>query len=258
MFRQLANKIVLITGASTGIGEACAKIFHSNGNHVIITARRLDKLNALKEELLKVNKNSKVLALELDVSCEDSLQRFVKDLPDDMKDIDILINNAGCAIGVDPVANILAKDLNQVLDTNVKGVFNVTREFLPSMIKLNRGHIFNISSIAGSMWYPNGSIYCASKAAINAFSDVLRKEVVATKIRVTNVCPGLVETDFSVVRFGGDVEKAKVPYKGIEPLTAEDIADNIFYCASRPEHVQITEITIMANNQASPSVIHRN
>lgn len=258
MFRQLSNKIVLITGASAGIGEACAKIFYQNGNHVILCGRRIDRLNKVKDELEKQANKYKVLAVEVDVSSVDSIKKMVSNLPEDMKGIDILVNNAGLALGTDLIADIdSGKDLDAVMDTNIKGVFRVTREFLPGMIKRNSGHIFNVSSIAGSMFYQNGGMYCASKAAVNAFSDILRKEVVATKIRVTNVCPGLVETEFSLVRFNGDTEKAKKPYIGIEPLTPEDIADNIYYAASRPEHVQITVIETMANNQASTTVLHR-
>ncbi|KAF2070434.1 hypothetical protein CYY_008245 [Polysphondylium violaceum] len=262
MFRQLSNKIVLITGASAGIGEACAKIFYQNGNHVILCGRRLDRLNKVKEDLEKQQQKEankyKVLAVEVDVSSLDSIKKMVSNLPEDMKNVDVLVNNAGLALGTDLIVDIdSGKDLDAIMDTNVKGVFRVTREFLPGMIKRNSGHIFNVSSIAGSMFYPNGGMYCASKAAVNAFTDILRKEVVATKIRVTNVCPGLVETEFSLVRFSGDAEKAKKPYLGIDPLTPEDIADNIYYAASRPEHVQITTIETMANNQASTTVIHR-
>ncbi|EGG22609.1 short-chain dehydrogenase/reductase family protein [Cavenderia fasciculata] len=258
MIRQLTNKIVLITGASSGIGESVARIFHQNGNHVIILGRRLEKLMEIKSDLESKNTSSKVVALECDVSSQSSIEKMVSSLPEDMKNIDILVNNAGLALGVDQVSNFSIDDMNKVIDTNVKGLFSVTRTLLPGMISRNEGHIFNVSSIAGSMPYPNGSIYCASKAAVNAFNEVLRMEVVSTKIRVTNVSPGLVETNFSVVRFNGDNDKAKKPYVGIDPLVADDIADNIFYCASRPQHVQITNIEIMANNQASTTVISRN
>ncbi|KAK5584872.1 hypothetical protein RB653_006490 [Dictyostelium firmibasis] len=258
MFRQLSNKIVLITGASSGIGESCAKIFHQNGNHVILCGRRVEKLNLIKEQLVSSNSSGKVFVSQVDVSSLESIEKMINGLPEDMKNIDILVNNAGLSLGMDPVSSLdVGKDLDAVMDTNVKGVFRVTRMVLPGMIQRNSGYIFNVSSIAGSMWYANGSAYCASKAAVTAFSDVLRKEVVQTKIRVTNVCPGLVETEFSLVRFSGDSDKAKKPYNGIIPLTADDIADNIFYCASRPEHVQITTIEAMANNQASTSVIYR-
>ncbi|EFA79138.1 short-chain dehydrogenase/reductase family protein [Heterostelium album PN500] len=245
------------TGASSGIGESCAKIFHQNGNHVIILGRRIDKLNEIKRNLENSESKAKVFAMECDVTSSESINDMVTKLPTELKNIDILINNAGLALGSEPVSNISNDEIDRVIDTNVKGVFRVTRSFLPDMIKRNTGHIFNVSSIAGNHWYVNGSIYCASKAAVNAFSDIVRKEVVATKIRVTNVCPGLVETEFSVIRFGGDVEKAKKPYMGIDALTPDDIADNIYYAASRPEHVQITTIETMANNQASTTVIHR-
>ncbi|EAL66038.1 short-chain dehydrogenase/reductase family protein [Dictyostelium discoideum AX4] len=258
MFRKISNKIVLITGASSGIGESCAKIFHQNGNHIILCGRRVDRLNKLRDQLIANNSGGKVLACQVDVSSMESIDKMINELPEDMKSIDILINNAGLSLGMDSVSEIDAKnDLDSVIDTNVKGVFRVTRKILPNMIQRNSGYIFNVSSIAGSMFYPNGSIYCASKAAVNAFSDVLRKEVVSTKIRVTNVCPGLVETEFSLVRFNGDADKAKKPYNGIVALTPDDIADNIYYCASRPDHVQITTIETMANNQASTRDIYR-
>eukprot|EP01133_Synstelium_polycarpum_P007216 gene7216-8380_t len=257
MFRALTNKVVLITGASSGIGESCARLFHQNGNHIIICGRRLEKLNEIKADLEKTQSAGKVLALECDVSSQESIEAMVRRIPADMKSIDILVNNAGLALGTDQVSTISSSDLEAVMDTNVKGVFRVTRAILPGMIERNSGHIFNVSSIAGSMFYPTGSIYCASKAAVNAFSDVLRKEVVQTRIRVTNVCPGLVETEFSIIRFNGDKDKAKKPYQGIDALAPEDIADNIFYAASRPEHVQISVIETMANHQASTTVIHR-
>ncbi|KAN0008846.1 hypothetical protein ACTFIU_009512 [Dictyostelium citrinum] len=258
MFRKISNKIVLITGASSGIGESCAKIFHQNGNHIILCGRRVDRLNQLKDQLISNNTGGKVLACQVDVSSMESIDKMMNELPEDMKAIDILINNAGLSLGMDLVADIdPTKDLDSVIDTNVKGVFRVTRKILPGMIQRNSGYIFNVSSIAGSMFYQNGSIYCASKAAVNAFSDVLRKEVVSTKIRVTNVCPGLVETEFSLVRFNGDTDKAKKPYNGIVALTPDDIADNIYYCASRPDHVQITTIETMATNQASTRDIYR-
>ncbi|EGC29861.1 hypothetical protein DICPUDRAFT_93085 [Dictyostelium purpureum] len=258
MFRKISNKIVLITGASSGIGESCAKMFYENGNHIILCGRRVDRLNKLKDQLVLNNAGGKVFACQVDVSSMDSIDKMFNELPEEMKAIDILVNNAGLSLGMDAVVDIDARnDLDSVIDTNVKGVFRLTRKILPGMIQRNSGHIFNISSIAGSMFYQNGSIYCASKAAVNAFSDIVRKEVVSTKIRVTNVCPGLVETEFSLVRFGGDSDKAKKPYIGIDPLTADDIADNIYYCASRPEHVQVTTIEVMANNQASTRDIYR-
>ncbi|GAM27460.1 hypothetical protein SAMD00019534_106360 [Acytostelium subglobosum LB1] len=257
MFRQLTNRVVLITGASSGIGESCARLFHQQGNHVILLGRRIERLNEIKSQMEKTESKSQVVTIECDVSCQESVNKMVESIPTNLKDIDILINNAGLALGVDPVSQVSMDDVDKMFDTNVKGVFKITRALLNGMIQRNRGHIFNVSSIAGHQWYVNGSIYCATKAAVNAFSDVLRKEVVATKIRVTNVCPGLVETEFSLVRFAGDQEKAKKPYIGIEPLVPDDIADNIFYCASRPEHVQITTIETMANNQAATTVIHR-
>eukprot|EP01132_Coremiostelium_polycephalum_P003848 gene3848-4793_t len=258
MLRQLTNKVVLISGATSGIGESCAKVFHQNGNHVILLGRRINKLNEIKQQLEETTSlKSKVFTFQVDVTNQEQIDTMMNQLPEDFKNIDILVNNAGLALGVDPIANISLPDLDVVFDTNVKGVFRLTRAILPGMIARNSGHIINVSSIAGSQYYQNGSIYCASKAAVNAFNEILRKEVVATNIRVTNICPGLVETEFSVVRFGGDVNKAKLPYNGIVPLVADDIADNIFYCASRPPHVQITNLEIMATNQASTTVIHR-
>jgi len=255
-YQRLQNKVVLITGASAGFGEAAARQFAASGSNLILGARRLDRLQALQKEIISTFPVN-VHVGSLDVTDVKSVKAFAAGIPDKLKEIDILVNNAGLAIGTSTTWDNLAENVDIVIDTNVKGPLHLIREVVPGMIARNRGHVINVSSIAAYNHYKGGSIYCASKAALDAITTVLRKETHTTKIRVTSICPGLAETEFSIVRFSGDKEKAKVPYNGITPLTADDVADTILYAASRPDHVQITDLTILATHQASAEFIHR-
>lgn len=258
---RLAEKVVLITGASAGIGEATAKEIAdaSNGNvKLILTARRVLKLKELSDELVKEYPNIKVLTQELDVSDIGSIQPFLDGLPEEFADIDILINNAGKALGRDNVGNILSEDIQGMFNTNVLGLITLTQAILPIMKKKNSGDIVNMGSIAGRDPYPGGSIYCATKASVKSFSHALRKELINTKIRVLEVDPGNVETEFSNVRFKGDLDKAKSVYAGTEPLVAQDIAEIIVFGITRKQNTVIAETLVFSTNQASASHIHRN
>ncbi|KAK6454825.1 uncharacterized protein RJT20DRAFT_135994 [Scheffersomyces xylosifermentans] len=258
---RLANKTILITGASAGIGLATAKEIAdaANGNvKLVLTARRKEKLDQLAEELKKSFPNIKVLAASLDVSKVETIPGFVKDLPKEFADIDVLINNAGLALGRDPIGEILQEDINGMFQTNVLGLINLTQAVLPILKAKNSGDIVNLGSIAGRDPYPGGGIYCATKAAVKSFSHVLRKELINTKIRVLEVDPGNVETDFSITRFKNDVEKAKAVYANTEPLVAEDIAEIIVFGITRKQNTVIAETLVFSTNQASASHLYRN
>lgn len=254
---SLKNKIVLITGASAGIGEACAKAFAAEGANLILAARRIDRLRALSQELEKEHKTNS-LVLKLDVRNKNEVSKILGDIPADWQNIDILINNAGLSQGLDKVQDGQFDNWDIMIDTNVKGLLYVTRVILPGMIKRKSGHVINIGSIAGYIVYPSGNVYCATKHAVRALTEGMQMDVVDTPIRVSAVSPGLVETEFSLVRFKGDAQKAKNVYKGIHPLTGEDIAEAIIFCVTRPTHVNINDLIIMPTNQASAMVLHRN
>ncbi len=251
----MERKIALVTGATSGIGEACARRFASENYDVIVTGRRADRLGKLRTELEK--KGVRVLALVFDVRDRDAVKTALERIPEDFRRIDVLVNNAGLAQGLDPEYSGDFGDWDRMIDTNVKGLLNMTRMIVPGMVERGRGHVINIGSVAGDAAYANGNVYCATKAAVKALSDGLRIDVANTKIRVTNVKPGLVETEFSNVRFHGDDKKAANVYKGIKPLTGDDIADVVYYAASAPEHVQIAEVLVLATHQASGSVVYR-
>lgn len=251
----MERKIALVTGATSGIGEACARRFASENYDVIITGRRADRLGKLREELEA--KGVRALALVFDVRDRDAVKTALESIPEDFRQIDVLVNNAGLAQGLDPEYSGDFGDWDRMIDTNVKGLLNMTRMIVPGMVERNRGHVINIGSVAGDAAYANGNVYCATKAAVKALSDGLRIDVANTKIRVTNVKPGLVETEFSNVRFHGDDKKAENVYKGIKPLTGDDIADVVWYAAAAPEHVQIAEVLVLATHQASGSVVYR-
>lgn len=259
LYPRLQDKIVLITGASSGIGEACARQFAASGSHLILGARRLEKLEQLKKELVSKHANIKVHLSVVDVRSSDSVTAFINGIPADMRGIDILINNAGLAVGVKKTHENSLEEIDSMIDTNVKGVLYMLSKVVPIMLERKAGHVVNVSSIAGLEAYKQGSVYCASKHAVQAITNSLRKELVDTPIRVTALCPGLVETEFSVVRFGGDKSKADSVYRtlGTNPLTGDDIADNILYITSRPPHVQISELIVFPTCQASTEVIHR-
>lgn len=249
------KRIALITGASSGIGEACARKFAEGGYDLILTARRAEKLAELKAELEA--EGTKVKTLTFDVRDAEAAEKAVDSLEPEWRKIDVLINNAGLALGLDKEYEGDPDDWNTMIDTNIKGLLTMTRLIVPGMVERNEGHVINIGSIAGDAAYAKGNVYCATKAAVKTITDGLRIDLAETAVRVTNLKPGLVETNFSNVRFHGDNQRADNVYKGITPLTGADIADVAFYAASAPKHVQIAEVLILATHQASGSVIYR-
>ena len=249
----MKNKIVFITGASSGIGEACARKFASQGANLILNARNMSKLVELKNELAG-KYNIQVHLLPFDVRDRNVVTNAIQSLPDEWKNIDILVNNAGLVIGVDKEFEGNLDEWDIVIDTNIKGLLAVTRLVVPGMIERGKGHVINIGSIAGEAAYPGGSVYCATKAAVRMLSDGLRIDLVDTPLRVTNVKPGMVETNFSVVRYRGDQETADDFYKGIRPLTGDDVAESVYFAAAAPPHVQIAEILVMPTNQATGTI----
>lgn len=248
----LKNKIVFITGASSGFGLATAERFAREGAHLILTARREEKLHQLAERL-----DVPCLVRWLDVRERDEVNRMVTELPEDWQAIDILVNNAGLARGLTKIQEGDHVAWSEMIDTNVKGLLWVTRAILPGMIKRQRGHIINIGSIAGHELYPMGNVYCASKFAVNALNRGMLMDLVDTPIRVTSIDPGLAETEFSLVRFSGDKDKAAKVYQGITALSGDDVADAIVWAASRPAHVQVAQMTLLATNQGGAMVVHR-
>ena len=253
---MLKGKIVFITGASSGIGAACARQFAAAGAKLLLCARRLYVLDDLATQL-RHDHGVDVHAFTLDVRQRSKVAERLKNLPDQWKTIDILINNAGLAAGLDLIQEGDIQDWEDMIDTNVKGLLYVTRAILPQMVDRNVGHVINIGSIAGHQNYPKGVVYCATKQAVNALSNGLRLDLFGTKIRVSTVDPGAVETNFSAVRFKGDTTRAAAVYEGMEPLKPEDVADAVFYCASCPPHVNISEIIIMPTVQAAATMTFR-
>ena len=251
------NKTILITGASSGIGEGCARKFASQGARLILNSRSADKLTALAEEL-KEKYDAECYLMPFDVCNRESAAAALNALPQEWKSIDVLINNAGLAIGVDKEYEGNLDEWDVVIDTNVKALLSMTRLVVPGMVERGRGHIINLGSIAGDAAYPGGSVYCATKAAVKALSDGLRIDLVDTPLRVTNIKPGLVETNFSVVRFRGDKEKADNVYRGIKPLNGDDIAEVVYFAASAPEHMQVAEILVMPTYQATGTIVSKN
>lgn len=249
------KRIALITGASSGIGEACARKFAEGGYDLILTARRAEKLAELGAELEA--EGTKVKTLTFDVRDAEAAEKAVDSLEPEWRKIDVLINNAGLALGLDKEYEGDPDDWNTMIDTNIKGLLTMTRLIVPGMVERNEGHVINIGSVAGDAAYAKGNVYCATKAAVKTITDGLRIDLAETAVRVTNLKPGLVETNFSNVRFHGDNQRADNVYKGITPLTGDDIADVAFYAASAPKHVQIAEVLILATHQASGSVIYR-
>lgn len=246
------NKTVLITGATSGIGLACARKFAENGDKLILTGRNEHRLAELKKEL-----DTEVITLAFDVRDREKAKKYLNELPEQWQDIDVLVNNAGLALGLEPEYEGNLDDWETMIDTNIKGLLTMTRLIVPGMVKRNSGHIINIGSVAGDAAYAGGNVYCATKAAVKALTDGLRIDVADTAIRVTNLKPGLVETNFSNIRFHGDHERAAKLYHSIKPLTGDDIADVAVYAANAPAHVQIAEVLILATHQASGSVIVR-
>ncbi|MBD5289884.1 MAG: SDR family NAD(P)-dependent oxidoreductase [Bacteroides sp.] len=244
--------IAMITGATSGIGEACARRFLKGGYKVIATGRNADRLESLEKEF-----GDDLLTLTFDVRDRNAAENAVASLPEEWKEIDVLVNNAGLALGLDPEYMGDYEDWDTMIDTNIKGLLTMTRIIVPGMVERDRGQIINIGSVAGDAAYANGNVYCATKAAVKSITDGLRIDVAHTKLRVTLLKPGLVETNFSNVRFHGDNERADNVYKGITPLTGDDIADAALYAASAPAHVQIAEMLILATHQANGSTIVR-
>lgn len=252
----MKGKTIFITGATSGIGQACARKFAAMGCRLILNGRNLVKLSALEQELIA--SGVEVLVLAFDVRDREAMRRAVETLPEEWHNIDVLINNAGLVIGMDKEYEGSLEEWDIVIDTNIKALLAMTRLIVPGMVKRGCGHIINIGSIAGDAAYAGGSVYCATKAAVKALSDGLRIDLVDTPLRVTNIKPGMVETNFSVVRFRGDKQKADAVYEGIRPLTGDDIADVVYYAASAPAHVQIAEVLVMPTYQATGTVCHRN
>lgn len=250
------KRIALITGATSGIGAACARKFAGAGYRVILTGRRAEQLAVMAGELENAF-GVEVLTLCFDVRDRDAVKRAFDSLPAAWREVDILVNNAGLALGLEPEYAGDLEDWETMIDTNVKGLLYMTRLVVPGMVERMRGHVINIGSVAGDAAYAGGAVYCATKAAVKALSDGLRIDLAHTPVRVTNLKPGLVETNFSNVRFHGDTERAAKVYQGIQPLTGDDIADVALYAAQAPAHVQIAEVLILATHQASGSVIYR-
>ena len=249
------RKIVFITGATSGIGEACARRFAKGGYDLVITGRNEEKLSMLKAQLEA--DGSEVVALRFDVRDRQAAIQAVESLKGRWANVDVLINNAGLAIGLEKEYAGDMDDWETMIDTNIKGLLTMTRLIAPRMVERNQGHIINIGSLAGDAAYAGGNVYCATKAAVKALSDGLRIDLADTCVRVTNVKPGLVETNFSVTRFRGDRERADNVYQGVKPLTGDDIADVCFYAASAPPHVQIAEVLVLATHQANATVVSR-
>jgi len=250
----MSKRIALITGATSGIGEATAKLLSRNDFDLILCGRRADRLKALERQL---SSSTRTTSLAFDVSIREDVEKAVRSLGDSWKSIDVLINNAGNAHGLDPIQAGMYKDWDAMMDINVKGLLYVTKEVLPLMVARKTGHVINVGSIAGKEVYPNGNVYSASKAAVDSLTRGMRIDLNPHNIKVTAIHPGLVETEFSVVRFKGDSERAKNVYKGMKPLVADDIADVILYTLTRPAHVVIADMVIFPTAQASATVVHR-
>ena len=250
------SKIALITGASSGIGAACARKFAQNGYTLLLNARSNDKLQSIKTDL-QSSYGVDVVLLPFDVRDRQAAANAIQSLPEEYQSIDVLVNNAGLALGIDKEYEGIEENYDTMIDTNITALLMITRLIVPGMVARGKGHIINIGSVAGDAAYPGGSVYCATKAAVKVLSDGLRMDLVDTPLRVTNIKPGLVETNFSVTRFAGDKERADKVYQGIKPLTGEDIAEVVFFAASAPAHVQIAEVLVLATHQASGSLVHR-
>ena len=250
----MSKRIALITGATSGIGEATARLLAANNFDLILCGRRKDRLHKLSAELATL---TRIHTLAFDVRDRKETTTQLASLPDDWKAIDVLVNNAGNAHGLDSIQNGSVEDWDAMMDINVKGLLYVTKAILPVMVQRNKGHIINIGSIAGKEVYANGNVYCASKFAVDALTKGMRIDLNAHGIKVTGIHPGMVETEFSLVRFKGDVEKAANVYKGVEALRGEDIADLILFAVTRPPHVVVADLVVLPTAQASATVVKR-
>lgn len=255
-FPILTNQVVLITGASSGIGAACAHAFAQSGCRLIVAARRADRLTDLARALLQEGA-AQVHCVSLDVRDAAAVDALLPMLPEPLRSIDILINNAGLGRGRDKLHEGDPQEWDEMIDTNVKGLLRVNRAVLPQMVARDRGHILHIGSIAGRTAYLGGTVYCASKAAVHMINECLKHDLLGTQVRVSTVDPGMVQTEFSVVRFRGDEQRAAAVYQGMTPMTPQDVAEAVLFCASRPPHVNISEVVMLATDQASPTLVHR-
>ncbi len=253
---RLKDSVVFITGASAGIGEACARAFAAEGARLLLAARRLDRLQALEPDLRKAGA-ADVHSLALDVRNSSAVESAISSLPGNWSSINILVNNAGLSRGLDKLHNGKLQDWEEMIDTNIKGVLYVTRAVVPGMVARGRGHVVNLGSTAGEITYPGGGVYCATKAGLKALNDGLRMDLLGTPVRVTSVDPGMVETEFSEVRFHGDRDRAAKVYQGLTPLTANDVADAILWAVSRPAHVNIAHILLTSVDQANSLLFNR-
>ena len=253
---SIKERVVVVTGASSGIGVSCAKMFAQEGASLILVARRRDKLEAVATEI-KNNYQSKVQILEMDVSDRAAVADAFTTLPEAWQKVDILVNNAGLSRGLDNLQSGDIQNWEEMIDTNLKGLLYVTRSLLPGMVERNHGHVINIGSIAGHEAYPKGNVYCATKAAVRTLSQGMKMDLLGTPIRVSCVDPGTVETNFSNVRFRGDTEKAKKVYQDMNPLTPDDVAEVVVFCATRPAHVNMSEVLVLATDQSSATMINR-
>ncbi|HMU42674.1 MAG TPA: SDR family NAD(P)-dependent oxidoreductase [Ignavibacteriaceae bacterium] len=254
---SLAGKKVFITGASSGIGKSCAIAFAKEGADLILCARRIERLNQLKNELTNKYQIS-ILPLQINVKNYSEVKAAINNIPNEWKSIDILVNNAGLARGFDKIYAANVDHWEEMIDTNVKGLLYVSREIIPLMVDLGSGHIINIGSTAGHEVYPSGNVYAATKFAVKALTQSIRLDVLDKNIRVSSVDPGMVETEFAEVRFSGDKIRAKKVYEGLEPLTPDDVAEAVLFCASRPRNVNINEIILTPLAQASSTQVIRN
>ncbi|MGB9770509.1 MAG: SDR family NAD(P)-dependent oxidoreductase [Candidatus Kapaibacteriota bacterium] len=257
MEKQLDGKVALITGASSGIGEATARLFAEHGAKLILLARRVERLHSLANEL-KREFNTNSFPLGVDLRDYQRLQDEFSRIPEEFRDISILVNNAGLARGLEKIYEGNVQDWDEMIDTNIKGLLYVTKLVAPIFIQKNSGHIVNIASLAGRAVYPRGNVYCATKYAVKALSEAMIIDFNGTNIRITNVDPGLVETEFSKVRFHGDTERAKQVYLGYKPLTGMDIANIILFCVTLPEHVMVQDILVTPTAQATATIVHKN
>jgi NADP-dependent 3-hydroxy acid dehydrogenase YdfG len=250
----MTSRIALITGATSGIGKATAEAFANDGIDLILCGRRQEKLDELKAYF---SEKVKVTILTFDVRNNEDVANAINSLPENWKKIDILVNNAGNAHGLEPIQNGNIEDWDSMIDGNVKGLLYVSKAVMPIMIERQTGHIVNLSSVAGKHTYANGAVYCASKSAVESISEGMRLDLTQHGIKITNIAPGAVETDFSLVRFKGDAERAKKVYEGFEPIQAEDVADAILYAINTPARVTIADIVLYAKAQAAPTIVYR-
>jgi serine 3-dehydrogenase len=252
----LNNKVVFITGASSGIGKSCARAFAEQRARLILAARRLQKLEELAVEF-KMKPGKDILLLKLDVRDQPAVERAVNGLPAEWAAINVLVNNAGLSRGLDKIHEGKFEDWEEMIDANIKGLLYVSRAVIPGMVQRGQGHVINIGSIAGYEVYPGGNVYCATKFAVRALSKGMRIDLNGTPIRVSEMVPGMVETEFSQVRFHGDKERAAKVYQGLTPLSPDDIADAIVFCATRPPHVNVEAMIVLPTAQASATIFHR-